>query len=101
VKNKIKSILFYYYQLSIVNIAISLIAAAASYLILKEFAAAFVQFYLLYGFIIAFLVFEVRNKNSYYFYYNLGLSKIAMIFVSVVINIIVVSFVLILLNLIK
>ncbi len=36
-----------------------------------------------------FLVYEVRNSNEYYFYYNLGLSKITLWACTVVVSIII------------
>ena len=88
---RIAKALFLFYRKLIVPVAVlSVVVGLIGYAVIGEFylgtvGAAFVVLSALFHY----FIYEVRNPNEYYFYYNLGLSKLRLWIFSVSFSLIV------------
>jgi hypothetical protein len=102
--------LFLPYNLTILktNIILSIFLTALSSVILLAIPTShtpvfviirsFVIWIMTGGFLLSVFYFEITRKNEYYFYYNLGLSKLKLILVTYTLHVIVILPLLFILN---
>ena len=45
--------------------------------------------YIFFGFFFHYFIYELRNSNEYYFYYNMGLSKLSLWIITIVLHLII------------
>ncbi len=76
----IRSIYLFYKKIFLASIAVSIaIVFLLSLLIpIHSFIGSFGISYMFVLPLIHYYIYELRNRNEYYFYYNLGLSKISL-----------------------
>jgi len=75
----LKSILIFYQKLIIPTLALSGLLAFIGMGITDKFSFKTVGVsYIFLGLIFHYFIYEIRNFNEYYFYYNLGLSRISL-----------------------
>jgi len=77
-KSSIKAFFNYYRQVVTVNLVISVLGSLffpIGYNSLKGHLTTFMLVFFIVGLIGAFYIFEWRHKKTYFFYYNLGLSR--------------------------
>ncbi|MBI9067965.1 MAG: hypothetical protein JEZ09_11780 [Salinivirgaceae bacterium] len=73
---KIVSVLFFYKKIFIPTIALSIVFG---FIMSDKFSLASVGFaYIFISLLFHFVIYELRNPNEYYFYYNIGLNKISL-----------------------
>jgi hypothetical protein len=95
----IKKYLPYFNVVLTINLVFSPIATIFSTLISKPFLieqeitlhkviSTFILFFSTGGFLIGATYYELARKNEYYFYYNLGISKIRLIFINYLFHVI-------------
>ena len=85
----IKKFLPYFYPVLTIDLIISPIATVFFIILAKSFfvkeitlntvLVAFIISFLTGGYLLGVLFFELARKNEYYFYYNLGISKLRLI----------------------
>ena len=76
-KSSLKAFFNYYRQIVIVNLVISGLGSfiPIGYAGIKGHLTTFMLVFFIVGLIGAFYIFEWRHKKTYFFYFNLGLSR--------------------------
>lgn len=73
----VKAIAIFYQKLIVPVLPLSILIGALTFGMTKEFSLQSVGFsYLFLAPVFHYFVYDVRNPNEYYFYHNLGLSKL-------------------------
>ncbi|TAJ11958.1 hypothetical protein DMA11_14750 [Marinilabiliaceae bacterium JC017] len=86
----IRSIFIFYKKLIIPSLMISLLLGLSGMAITHEFSLGFVGFsYIFFASLFHYFIYEIRNRNEYYFYFNMGLSRIVLWVLSSTISIII------------
>ncbi|MEJ8800897.1 hypothetical protein [Pontibacter sp. H249] len=89
--HKLKLRLHYYKVLQSFNLPFSLLASSTGFIFQEHVAARIINAFSLSlltgGFLIALYLFEDRYSGQYFFYHNLGLSKINLIVSSFLFNV--------------
>ncbi len=95
--NIVKAILFFYKKIFIPTIFLAgLLGIIGLTVSVELFLKTFGISYLFLGFLFHYVIYELRNKNEYYFYYNLGFSKLNLWIVTFVFGLITALFFIIL-----
>lgn len=90
IARKLIALSYFYQRLIIPNLLISLLVELSALSILRYFSLKpFGISYMLIGLLIHYYTYELRNSNQYYFYRNLGLSRLTLWLFSFSINFIV------------
>ncbi len=83
----LKAILIFYQKLIIPTLIVSVVMGMIGYGMSKEFSLKAIGIsYLFLGLLFHYFIYEVRNSNEYYFYYNLGLSRLSLWVISFVLS---------------
>jgi hypothetical protein len=88
-----KMLLNYYKDIQLINLPLSL-AAALLASIEGAFLKVFIITFLSGGFLMSIYFFEQKRAAQYFFYYNKGLSKIRLLLLTYLINILLVALIL-------
>ena len=76
---KVKAIFLFYKKLMVPSLLFSILIGVFSIYMSGQFSAtSFGLSYLLLPLLMHYFIYEVRNKNEYFFYHNLGLSKLSL-----------------------
>ena len=76
---KVKAIFLFYKKLMVPALLFSIVFGLFSIYMSGQFSAtSFGLSYLLLPLLMHYFIYEVRNKNEYFFYHNLGLSKLSL-----------------------
>jgi hypothetical protein len=83
----LKAILIFYQKLIVPTLALSVMAGfigsgLTGALSFKTIGIS----YVLFGLLFHYFIYEVRNRNEYYFYFNLGLSRLTLWIATFVLN---------------
>lgn len=81
-----RGLFLYYKQISNFNIPFSLIVAFLAYINGGRFDIYFFLPLLTVGYLLALYLYDQRNANQYFFYFNLGLDKVKLIGTTLGIN---------------
>lgn len=74
-----KAVLIFYQKLIIPTLGLSGSLGLIEFKLTGEFSLkTFGISYILFGLLFHYFIYEVRNSNEYYFYYNLGLSRLSL-----------------------
>lgn len=85
-----KAILIFYQKLIIPTLILSGLLGFAGLGINGAFSLASVGVsYIFTGPLFHFFIYEIRNYNEYYFYYNLGLSRISLWVITIILNFVI------------
>ena len=86
----LKAILIFYQKLIIPTLLISGLLGVFGMGIIGNFSLKAVGFsYIFIGLFFHYFIYEVRNNNEYYFYYNIGLSKLSLWIATFVLNLLI------------
>lgn len=84
------SILFFYKKLIIPSLIFSLVIGLAGMAISGSFSLKYVGFaYIIFCPFYQYFIYEIVNKNEYYFYYNMGLNRISLWLSTIIISVII------------
>ncbi|QQS52641.1 MAG: hypothetical protein IPM71_07880 [Bacteroidota bacterium] len=82
-----KAILIFYRKLLVPALILSSLVGFIEFSIITEFPfKTFGYSYMIFGLLFHYFIYEIRNYNEYYFYYNLGLSRLSLWISSLVLN---------------
>ena len=76
----------------LVSIAVTVITSALSPkgITFESMSYIFMLSYFSGGFLLGILFFEIARKQEYYFYYNLGISKLRLVLISYLFNLVII-----------
>jgi len=85
-----KAILIFYQKLIIPSLIISGLLGFIGFRITGEISLKTIGIsYIFFGLLFHYFIYEVRKGNEYYFYYNLGLSRLSLWIITFVLNLII------------
>lgn len=83
----VKVLLIFYQKLIIPSLVLSAVIGFVGWVITGEFSFRTVgSSYIILGLLFHYFIYEIRNSNEYYFYYNFGLSKLTLWIASAVLS---------------
>jgi hypothetical protein len=86
----LKAILIFYQKLFVPVLVLSGLVGLIGFGISGVFSLRTVGLsYFLFGLLFHYYIYEVRNFNEYYFYYNLGLSRLSLWLVTLFLNLVI------------
>lgn len=86
----LKAILIFYQKLIVPALVLSALLGFFTFGITGEFPGKTVGIsYFVFALVFHFFIYEVRNRNEYYFYYNIGLSHLSLWVISCAISFII------------
>lgn len=86
----LKAILIFYQKLIIPSLILSGLFGFIGLGIAGEFSLKTIGIsYVFLGLLFHYFIYEVRNSNEYYFYYNIGLSRLSLWLITFVLNLMI------------
>ncbi len=83
----VKTILIFYQKLIIPTLALSVLLALIGFGITGGFSLTSLGVsYIFLGLLFHYFIYEVENSSEYYFYYNLGLSRLSLWIITFILN---------------
>ncbi len=86
----IKAILIFYQKLILPTLVLSGLLGLIGFAIAGEFSLKTIGIsYIFLGLLFHYFIYEIRNSNEYYFYYNLGLSRLSLWIITFVLSLVI------------
>lgn len=86
--NKLKIFLTFYRKLILPSIFSAILISIAGGVIYGNYAFSSIGIsYIIFGAFYHYIIYEMRNSNEYYFYYNLGFDKLKLWLLSAITNV--------------
>lgn len=86
----LRAILFFYKKLAIPSLILSGLSGFIGLGIVGDFFRKTIGVsYIFLGLLFHYFIYEVKNRNEYYFYYNMGLSRLSLWIITFVLNLII------------
>ncbi len=86
----LKAILIFYQKLIIPTLILSGLLGLIGLGITGEFSFKAIGIsYIILGLMFHYFIYEIRNSNEYYFYYNIGLSRLTLWIITFILNLII------------
>lgn len=86
----LRAILIFYKKLVIPNLILSGLSGFIGLGIAGDFFLKTIGVsYIILGLLFHYFIYEVRDSNEYYFYYNMGLSRLSLWIITLVLNLII------------